>query len=124
MYFTVTLAFYRPIKILGIWTQLQFSDTLCVCSEIPVPQYLPFPNGETLEAGGGDEKKRNIQPSFLSTKHNSVLLPFSPLILKHLERAKHRCHVHEEGRQVRCCVGINLYFLFYPHLIFHMPGMH
>lgn len=66
---------------------------------------------QRLDAEKEDKKGKNILYSTSSTNTTPFFLPVT---LQHLERSKHRWHPHSEGRQIRRCVGLNIYFSFLP----------
>lgn len=66
---------------------------------------------QRLEAEREDKKRNNI---LYSTSSTNTTLFHLPVTLQRLERSKHRWHAHSEGRQIRLCVGLNIYFSFSP----------
>lgn len=72
----------------------------------------PFPKGEQLEAGGGEEQGRDVSHSVSSAN--------TTMFFYHWLFNIWRCHPHkrEEASKVMCWLG--KYFSFHPHLYFHM----
>ena len=64
----------------------------------------PFPKGEQLEAGGGEEQGRDVPHSVSSAN--------TTMFFYHWLFNIWRCHPHRESRQARWCVGSVNTFLF------------